>query len=401
MYEHILNLTACGPRHPGSRGDIHSRDYLTAIGQAQGLETWTMPAEVTLSEPGPATLHVTNPARVIDCLPQDRSAPTPAGGVSGRLVYTGLGREEDYAGLDAGGALVLQEIWGLHMTTKVDISHRRGAAGCVWIHGHPGGARPAWGLGREASPVPVVCVSHEDGLWLRHLVETGQHILARLRSEVRNCPGSSDHILMRWRTRAAAAQPAVLLVAHRDTTHISPGANDNGSGVAVVLEVLRAADASDLPFDLVGVLTTAEEGGGIGVAQIARYLGADGGLGGFGGRAGSGAAYAINLDMLAVGGPLRLVTGSAAQATSGHLNSALRQAAAQLGYSLSDYLCPMGLADAGPLIAAGIESTWLFKPDDPRFHTCEDKLEHVNPNDLKAAAEIVVRALELLPRAGR
>jgi aminopeptidase YwaD len=389
MVGHIAELALRGPRHPGSPGDLWSRDYLVQVGRDLALETWTVPAAVTICDVGAsAELRISGPdiagPSVIACLPQDRSGATAADGVTGQVVYAGLGREEDYGTIEARGALVLQEIWGLHMTRKVEIAHRRGAAGLIWIHGRPGGRRSAWGLGREPAPLPVVTVSHEDGMWLRR--RAGQ-VVGTLRAEVRNRPGTSDHVLMR-RKGTAADMPAVLLVAHRDTTHVSPGANDNGSGVAVVLEVMRATAGSMLPFDLVGALTAAEEGGGIGIAQLAAEL-ADA-------RGGVGAAYAYSLDMLSVGGPLRLVTGSATQATSVRLNGLLRQAASDLGYSLTDYVCPMGLADAGPLIAAGIETAWLFKPDDPRFHTSEDTIEHVNPNDLKAAAEIVMRALGLL-----
>jgi hypothetical protein len=104
-------------------------------------------------------------------------------------------------------------------------------------------------------------------------------------------------------------------------------------------------------------------------------------------------SLAFDLDMLAVGGPMRLVTGSVVRQTAADLNALLRRSAEELGYYLEDYICPMGLADAGPLLEVGIPTTWLFKPDDPRFHTPDDTPAHVNPNDMKVAADIVCRAL--------
>jgi hypothetical protein len=93
---------------------------------------------------------------------------------------------------------------------------------------------------------------------------------------------------------------------------------------------------------------------------------------------------------------MRLVTGSATRETDAHLNALLREGAATLGYYLEDYVCPMGLADAGPLLEVGIPATWLFKPDDPRFHTAADTPEQVNPNDMKMAADLVCWALARL-----
>jgi hypothetical protein len=57
-----------------------------------------------------------------------------------------------------------------------------------------------------------------------------------------------------------AAQPAVALMAHYDTVPGSPGAADDGAGVAAALEVARALKAGPQPArDLLIVLTDAEE----------------------------------------------------------------------------------------------------------------------------------------------
>ena len=393
MFSHVTRLADCGPRHPQSAGDLAARAYLMRQAADMGLCAWTLPAQVNAFVPGPASLTVaSSPARTLECLAQDRSGATGPEGVHARIVYVGLGRPEDYTGIDTAGAIVLQEIWGLHMTLKVAHAHAHGAVGCVWIHDHPGGHRSAWGLGAEPSPIPVVSVSQEDGRWLQGCAAAAP-LLATLRCSVQTSPATSDNVLIRLPASGTPVRGPVLLVAHRDTTHVSPGANDNASGCAVVLEILEAMRDARLPFDLVGLFTTAEEGGGIGIRQIAAQLAA----GDYGAPDSCGPldppSLAFDLDMLAVGGPLRLVTGSAVRETAADLNALLRQSAGELGYYLEDYVCPMGLADAGPLLEVDIPTTWLFKPDDPRFHTTEDTAAHVNPNDMKVAADIVCRAL--------
>lgn len=360
------------------------------------LSAWALPAQVNAFIPGPASLTIEGQeGHTVECLAQDRSGATGPAGITARLVYAGLGRPEDYAAIDAAGAIVLQEIWGLHMTLKVAHAYAHGAVGCVWIHDHPGGHRSAWGLGAEQSPIPVVSVSQEDGRWLQ-CRSAAAPLLATLRCSVRTTPATSDNLLIRLPAGSGPTRGPVLLVAHRDTTHVSPGANDNASGCAVVLEILQSMRDVPLPFDLVGLLTTAEEGGGIGIRQIASRLAA----GDYGAPVSCGTiappSLAFDLDMLAVGGPMRLVTGSPARQTAAELNDLLRRSAAEMGYYLEDYICPMGLADAGPLLEVGIPTTWLFKPDDPRFHTPDDTPAHVNPNDMKVAADIVSRALAYL-----
>lgn len=58
------------------------------------------------------------------------------------------------------------------------------------------------------------------------------------------------------------AQPAVALMAHYDSVPGSPGAADDGAGVAAAIEIARAIRAGGVPaHDLVLILTDAEEAG--------------------------------------------------------------------------------------------------------------------------------------------
>ena len=41
----------------------------------------------------------------------------------------------------------------------------------------------------------------------------------------------------------------------------------------------------------------------------------------------------------------------------------------------------------------GVPSAWLWKPDDPCYHTTADRYDRINPNDLKAVADVVGTAV--------
>jgi hypothetical protein len=64
---------------------------------------------------------------------------------------------------------------------------------------------------------------------------------------------------------------AVLLMAHYDGVPASPGAGDDGSGSAVLLETLRAIRATDtLAHDVIALFTDGEEAGLLGAAAFVR-----------------------------------------------------------------------------------------------------------------------------------
>ncbi|PPI95784.1 peptidase [Nocardia nova] len=87
--------------------------------------------------------------------------------------------------------------------------------------------------------------------------------------------GQTGNIVARWPGRAATG--TVYLVAHYDSVPSGPGANDDGVGVATVLEAVRALRASGLQprNDLVVLLTDAEEVGLLGAEAFATSGGAD------------------------------------------------------------------------------------------------------------------------------
>ncbi|WP_151481111.1 M28 family peptidase [Streptomyces albicerus] len=72
--------------------------------------------------------------------------------------------------------------------------------------------------------------------------------------------------------------PAVLVGAHLDSVSGSPGADDNASGVAVLLETARLLSEAPVPPRVVLAVFDMEELGLIGARQAARELGRRGGV---------------------------------------------------------------------------------------------------------------------------
>lgn len=70
------------------------------------------------------------------------------------------------------------------------------------------------------------------------------------------------------------AGPVLLVCAHYDTVPFSPGADDNGSGVAVLLELARRLSGKDLGLEVRLVFLDAEEVGLVGSRAYLEALGA-------------------------------------------------------------------------------------------------------------------------------
>ena len=80
--------------------------------------------------------------------------------------------------------------------------------------------------------------------------------------------GSVENIAARWKGASGAAD-AVAFVAHYDSVPAGPGAGDDGSGVAAILEALRALRTGPQPRnDIIADFTDGEEAGLLGASAF-------------------------------------------------------------------------------------------------------------------------------------
>jgi aminopeptidase YwaD len=176
----------------------------------------------------------------------------------------------------------------------------------------------------------------------------------------------------------------VLIVAHRDHG-IYPGANDNGSGVATLLEVAAALAGSGPSRSIEFLNTTAEEGVTTGVAEYIAARRRE--------RTLDQIKAAIDLDMFGCGGKLKLVeVGHWPDAPplvhSEWIMRRIEAVADSLGYEVGRMVSTWGVAESGRFLAAGVPAAWYWKPDDFYYHSPEDTLDKLDGNSLKAVADI-------------
>jgi hypothetical protein len=172
--------------------------------------------------------------------PGSRSADVEA-----EVVYVGAGKDPDYAGKDVKGKLVLGTA---SVGSLATIAWQHGAAGVLGT-GSPGVIDQAPGasldqIGWGSVNVPAdqkgfgFALSLRQFLRLRDLIDRGQKVVMRAHVVSRTFPGKMNVISAAIPGTDPAAGE-VLMVAHAFETIATPGANDNCTGVATILEVGR------------------------------------------------------------------------------------------------------------------------------------------------------------------
>jgi len=123
-----LRAVAAEVRLSGSPREARAFDYIAAQLGGFGYEIDRVASEALIGYPDGAALHVRggNPF-ALDANGYSLSPSTGPDGVTGDLVYAGAGMPEDYADIDARGAIVLSD--GLAMPGKTRAASLAGATG--------------------------------------------------------------------------------------------------------------------------------------------------------------------------------------------------------------------------------------------------------------------------------
>lgn len=93
---------------------------------------------------------------------------------------------------------------------------------------------------REDSTVPVFGLSFNDGAKLKDGLKSGKEVRVTLSLETRSGEGKPRTVVGTLAGAGASARRTIVVCAHGDSDGGGPGADDNASGVAAVIEVARA-----------------------------------------------------------------------------------------------------------------------------------------------------------------
>ncbi|WP_395308520.1 M28 family metallopeptidase [Mycobacterium sp. AMU20-3851] len=239
MVGHLTRLQEIADQHDGNRamgtpGYQASVDYVVNTLRDKGFETDTQEFEVRL--PFAEEPDVTVGGAEITAKPLSFTVGTGPDGVSGPLVAAPVDEtpgcaDADYQGLPVSGAVVLVDRGSCQFGDKQTIAAKRGAVALIVADNVDRPVEEFGGtLGSSTDvKIPVVSVSKAEGARLR--ANPAQAVI-KLTAGV-NVNKTSNVIAQ---TKTGSTENVVMLGGHLDSVPEGPGINDNGSGVAAVLE---------------------------------------------------------------------------------------------------------------------------------------------------------------------
>ena len=237
MYAHLQRLQEIADNNGGNRalgtpGYDASVDYVADALRDKGFDVQTPEFEVRLPFADEPSLTVGGAE--IAARPLNFTIGTPPDGVTGPLV---LARQEDspgctpadYDGLPVRGAVVLVDRGVCQFAEKEEAAAQRGALALIVANNEEGDEMGGTlGAGTNAK-IPVISVTRDSGARMR--ADPGTTTI-RLNAGVR--VEQTRNIIAQ--TKTGDTSNVVMVGAHLDSVPEGPGINDNGSGVAAILE---------------------------------------------------------------------------------------------------------------------------------------------------------------------
>ena len=270
LMRHLEHLCVeIGPRPVGSGGNQAAAEYIRSVFEASGLEVVAQQFPCPAWEEEETRLELDG--RKLDAAanvfspPCDVTAPAVVVGTEAELEAAELAGRIGilYGDLTKGsGFSARHAVYFPERDQKVmRMLEEKKPAALITIH-----SRTRWfeRLIRDWEfPIPSATVPAEVGLaLLRHLDQT-----LRLKIDSHQSAGHFCNVVA---ARAGSGPERIMLLAHFDTMHETPGAIDNASGVAVLLALAESLARRHLPVGLEWLAVNGEENGGLGDAEYLR-----------------------------------------------------------------------------------------------------------------------------------
>lgn len=412
-FQDIANANG-GNRALGTPGYDASVDYVVNTLRDKGFDVQTQEFEVRL--PFADDPQVTVGGQAVTAKPLGFTIGTAPDGVSGPLVAAKVEDSPgcdaaDYDGLPVAGAVVLVDRGSCPFSKKQAIAADRGAVALI-VANNTDGDQMGGTLGRTADvKIPVVSVTKADGARLRSAPgPTTIRLNAGVRTE------HTRNVIAQ--TTTGSTSDVVMVGAHLDSVPEGPGINDNGSGVAAVLETaVQLGNSPDVKNAVRFGFWGAEEEGLLGSANYVQSLNAD---------ALKDIALYLNFDMLGSPNPGYFTyDGDQSTPPDGRGAPRVPEGSAGIERTLAAYLDDAGKlaqdtsfdgrSDYDEFTLAGVPAGGLFsgaedkmsqkqaelwggqadQPFDPNYHKSTDTLDHVDRGALKIHGEGVAYAVGL------
>jgi aminopeptidase YwaD len=373
-YHHVRHLAdTIGSRPTGTESEAEAARYLADELTRYGYQTEVQPFSITTYEERGAVVRPLTPRG----MPIETSALvySAAGDVAGDLVDAGLGREGDWAPGALAGRVALVERGEITFSAKVDNVAAAGATAAIIFNNRDASYT---GNLNGASPIPAVTLAGSDGQALRERLQNGPVRVSVLVDADTATRQSRNVIGMRPGRRPEA----IVVGAHFDSVPAGPGANDNASGTATMLELARVFAQRDYPYTLYFIAFGAEEIGLRGSRHFVEAVPES---------TRSRLRAMINVDMVGVGDQERF--SGATELVD--MASAVADAIGFVNYTTATGGAGGG-SDHASFDRAGVPVLFIHRTNDPNYHSPRDRAEFVDPDALVLAGRVATGVLDRL-----
>jgi Iap family predicted aminopeptidase len=371
--QHVEALSvAIGSRVAGAPAQAQTHQYLSSQFQALGYQTSLQPFPIVAYQDRGSTVAVSG--GLAPSVSANTLQYSVGGAVEGPLVEAGLGKADDFEVADAAGKIALVTRGDTRFADKVEAATRAGATAVIIANNQPGNFN---GSLISSSSILAVSVSQEDGAALRRAArEGGANVRVEVNASTEQSTGANV-------VATRPGGPKTLVIGgHIDSVAAGPGANDNASGTAVVLELARVMAARETPYTLTFIGFDAEEIGLVGSNYYVSQLPDE--------QRRSIVAM-INLDMVGVGDASRV----------GGTDALVRLAQAEASRSglTLGVMGEGGGSDHASFIRAGVPGLFIHRTNDPNYHSPNDKAQYIDPANLQIAGQLALDVISALERA--
>jgi hypothetical protein len=341
-YTDVQNLVNMGPRVAGTPTNEKASAYIEQkyhkAGYRTRIQTFTYSKFRDLGSS--LTVDGTN----IKANVFKGSAP---GQLSARLVAVpNFGRANDFATVNVKGAIALVKRGEIRFSEKVTNAVNAGTVGVVIVNNKSGNL--TGGALTEKSPIPVLGISGDEG----NKLYARAPLTINLNANGQNIDVTGRNVIA---YQEGVTQPRVILGGHFDTVEGAPGANDNASGTAVVLDIARRVAKTPLARQAWFIAFDGEEDGLHGSRAFVetatpQFLSELKGM--------------MNFDMVGVNN--KLLIGGSSDLTK--LAQVVQPKADLFGANGSN-----GASDHAPFASKGVPILFFYRGMEPNYHTPNDK----------------------------
>lgn len=373
--EHNRKLSVdIGKRVAGTQGSRVAADYIASEFEKSGLDVTRESFSFEGWEDHGTTVQVLTPEATTVAV---QAIQYSVGGkAQGELVAVpGIGSRNDFSLVNVRGKIALVKRGTLSFAEKSKNAAEVGATALLIYNETSGGFS---GTLRDKVTIPTLALSGATGSQLLSMLSKGA-VTVNVASDSGVQERTGYNVIG---TIQGKSDETIVLGGHYDTVAAGPGAGDNGSGTATILELARVMGSRPQPeHTLVFIAFDAEELGLLGSRAYVNGL-SDAQL--------RKLRAMLNFDMLGAGsGPLILMG-------DGNVALVARSSAQQLSIDARNAQMPANAgSDHESFARRGIDTVFFMRNYD-KLHTPEDTIDQIQQQYLDDAGKVAQRLLERL-----